>query len=425
MRPTNRIAWFILIAAWTLTGWLSASTSVADESAKALDKAEQAANLIVKVTGENTCGSGIVFGRNDDFLFIATANHVVRMGASVIQNLRVEFKFWHGDVSAELLKECDKDLDLAVMRVNLRESDIPNDLLDKSVPLDGLYYVSELKWVKKLCAVGHPPGCDWYAPKIPCDVREIEGEKIRFDFNCAQGFSGGGVFDDSWRLVGMVRRFNDPICEAVSFERIRATLEKWRFEVSLHPFEPVLPKEPKPPTAKVIPGIIAFAPYLNGELQFGGSINAEIFCPKISKFVSGLRPTFEIGTVSWKDDTTYYTLPGKEERTIEQNNDFYFVSAGLKKYFKSSQYLQPYVGGVIGYSKEIESDGVEDWFYNLVGGIEICSWKIKTAVEVRYVTYEVSEKKIQFNAFGDAGVSRESNRYGGISLGVLISVALW
>ena len=160
------------------------------------------------------------------------------MGMKEVENLKVRFKFLPGDpIKAKLLENCDRNLDLAVLRVNLQESEIPHDKLRNWVPFDKLGYVSDLQEGDKLYAIGHPPGGDWVSPKTPCIDFTIEGENIKFRYNCDQGYSGGAIFDDNWRLVGMIKDYISPYCRAVSFLRICDTLNAWNYNVSLRPVE--------------------------------------------------------------------------------------------------------------------------------------------------------------------------------------------
>ena len=84
--------------------------------------------------------------------------------------------------------------------------------------------------------MGHAQGKDWYVPlSIIPKVEKAIREKIIFDYDCYSGLSGGGLFDDQWDLVGMILRKDGPSCVAISFDRIRATLEiEWEeYEVNL------------------------------------------------------------------------------------------------------------------------------------------------------------------------------------------------
>lgn len=248
MRHRKRIVRLIVVMALACCLLLSTTPHVNAQSSQPVDKSELAKNLIVKITGDNVSGSGIVFGQLRDMLFIATANHVVRRGTKEAQNLRVAFNFWFEEIEVKLLGKFDKDLDLAVLLVKLEESDLSSDALSEFLPLTQLHYVPDVQAGSKVYPVGHPPGKDWFTPISPPQIYEVERENIRFDFQCDQGYSGGGIFNENWGLVGMVTRFNPPLCEAVSFDRIQEILKKWRFVVSLKPATSPLPALALTPT---------------------------------------------------------------------------------------------------------------------------------------------------------------------------------
>ena len=205
----------------------------ADSRAQVFSKAESAKNLIVKVTGENIQGSGIVFGQQGSVLFIATANHVVRPGRQDVEDLRVEFAFWPEALEAKLSGKFDRQLDLALLMVNLEESFLSETLLKEALPLSQEHYARDIGQNEKVYPIGHPPAQDWFVPPAAALVTAVEGEKIQFYFQCDQGYSGGGLFNERWDLVGMIRAFNPPLCQANSFHRLQATLKKWRAVVSL------------------------------------------------------------------------------------------------------------------------------------------------------------------------------------------------
>ena len=196
-------------------------------------EAELAKNLIVKVTGENIQGSGIVFGRQGSVLFIATANHVVRPGRQKVKDLRVEFAFWPEALEAKLSDKFDRQLDLALLLVNLEKSFLSDTLTQEALPLSQEHYARDIDQNDKVYPIGHPPAQDWFVPPAAALVTAVEGEKIQFYFQCDQGYSGGGLFNENWDLVGMIRAFNPPLCQANGFHRLQATLKKWRSVVNL------------------------------------------------------------------------------------------------------------------------------------------------------------------------------------------------
>jgi formylglycine-generating enzyme required for sulfatase activity len=232
MKKIHRVLQFLLVIGCILSGCLGLSVSSFAQGVQPGNNAELARRLIVKVNAENNFGAGIIFSVKGDFLFIATAYHVVQAGVK-----DVEFEFLRGvPVPAELINSYDK-LDLAVLRINVRESSLrnaPNTLL----PFDLLAAANELKRGDEVYPIGHPEGEDWDIPIEPAKIKKVIAEEIQFQPACFQGHSGGGLFNAQWQLVGMMTRTKGTACEAVSFARIRATLEDdWGLTVNRQPTE--------------------------------------------------------------------------------------------------------------------------------------------------------------------------------------------
>lgn len=246
MKNTVWIIWLLLFSILILSGEIIPTMPVNAEGSQSGDNIEFAQNLIVKISGDNVSGSGIVFGQMGEMLFIATANHVVRRGSNGAQGLRVGFKFWFEEIEATLLDKFDKDLDLAVLLVDLRNCNLDSQTLSPYLPLTQFNYTSDIQDDSNLYPIGHPPGANWYVPKPPPQLHSIEGTNIRFHFQCDQGYSGGGLFNEGGELLGMIVKFNPPVCEAVSFGKIKSRLEDWSFMVSLNPQETRNPPSPQP-----------------------------------------------------------------------------------------------------------------------------------------------------------------------------------
>lgn len=176
----------------------------------------------------------------------------------------------------------------------------------------------------------------------------------------------------------------------------------------------------------IITGVGLFFTYLDGEPQPTGLISAEILSPKTARLISRLAPTFEVGTVSWKKDDAYPTLPGQPSVSFEQENHFIFAGAGARKYFSLREDVHPYIGGILGYSWENEDKGARDWYANILGGVALYPFKkFKSALELRYVNYTISEKHVRFNPLGEADVTLENKRESGMSIGIIISRIFW
>lgn len=192
------------------------------------EKAEQAKNLIVIVKGKNKLGAGIIFNKRGEKLFIATANHLVERGVEWI-----EFRFLGGTKIPVNLLTSSKPLDLAILGIDLKEQLLRNRV-KTSLSFRQVGYSTALKSQDTVYPVGHPGGFNWYVPiSLPPKIYKIVEEEITIDYKSSPGHSGGGLFNDHWDLVGMLRKTGAFTSEALSFKRMLKSIESWNFEVSL------------------------------------------------------------------------------------------------------------------------------------------------------------------------------------------------
>ena len=64
------------------------------------------------IDGESHIGAGIIFSVEDDKIYIATANHVVRRGSSEAKSVKVKLRWKLGDsVPAEIAEGSSKFFD--------------------------------------------------------------------------------------------------------------------------------------------------------------------------------------------------------------------------------------------------------------------------------------------------------------------------
>jgi hypothetical protein len=243
----KRHIWLFFVGLLMWRGLIACTSVTTTESSNEADKSEFARNLIVEITGDNgQFGAGIIFGMTQDMVLIATANHVVRpTGMEAINNLKVLFNFWRlNPVKAQLSERYDKDLDLAIVYVNIRDSELSFETLKSKLPFAHIAYSDkQLVPGAEVYPLGHPDGELWYIPmtSIPKVLGTI-GNKIRLDYPCYRGQSGGGVFDKHWNLVGMILDTSGPKSEAVNFKSIREALVFWNLEVHLVPEGTTPPK---------------------------------------------------------------------------------------------------------------------------------------------------------------------------------------
>jgi hypothetical protein len=175
-------------------------------------------------------------------------------------------------------------------------------------------------------------------------------------------------------------------------------------------------------TTRMLFGAGLYSAYLKGEFRPQLMINGEILYPAISKWLTGLAPVLEVGMVWWDEEHTYTTLPGLPPKTIKETQDFYFVDAGLKKYFAVRDSVDVYLGAVAGYSWQTKNEGAKGLYGTIVGGLSLYPGKYKTSLEVRYGKYPASEKQVLFNPFGSATVSWKTTSIDAFSVGVVFQL---
>lgn len=194
---------------------------------------------VVKITaydsrGREMKGAGIVIGQGIDSLYILTAFHVVN-GAN-----RIEALFFQADSNTSpsqpiktygpflgrTIKMDSRDLDVGVLSVQCK----PTNPLRKRIPrlMKGNSY--QLKPQALVTCVGHPLNKAWQTPKEEvlalshnADFRKLEITKIAVHM----GNSGGPLFDDRLRLIGMMIGMDANSAIAVKIDPVLHLLKSW------------------------------------------------------------------------------------------------------------------------------------------------------------------------------------------------------
>jgi len=154
-------------------------------------------------------GAGWVVKREGDTLWIVTCRHNVidrldRPGTeptvqfySLLPTGQTRRKL----TTVELVQQ-DKSLDIAVLKVTGAPSDIKPLVMAEE---------SQVQFTGRVMAIGHPYNQDdsWVAPSG--DRASYNPQRTKFSFSApiATGHSGGPVFDESDRLIGMVAEISD------------------------------------------------------------------------------------------------------------------------------------------------------------------------------------------------------------------------
>ena len=204
---------------------------------------KEAGNLVVLITGKlgtnDVLGAGVIMGVNETGMYIATANHVVRRGKTAqtrtnATELKVSFnQFVTGEFEAELMDQFDEIEDLAILRIRTwRAQELP-----ERVDHAWLGKPTKIKQGHALYTIGHPGGQVWRKNHNPHRFRQRNGFQIDFEMGATivPGNSGGGLFDEYDSLVGIVIRKGTIDGHALSIDRVRELMRRWRFPVSLTP----------------------------------------------------------------------------------------------------------------------------------------------------------------------------------------------
>jgi len=179
-----------------------------------------------KVADVDIIGAGIIFGIDQDRIYVATANHVVRQGPQTsISGMKVLLKWLPGEwTEAKLLDDFDADLDLAVIAVPGARSLIQS----RRLSFDRL--AGDVKRTDQVFTVGYPGGQPWFVRVTPDIVAGTTSETITFETTYLQpGSSGGALVTSTWELVGMVKQDQPPNGVAVRMDRVVERLTQWGY----------------------------------------------------------------------------------------------------------------------------------------------------------------------------------------------------
>ncbi len=199
-------------------------------------QAEWTMQLIVMISARmesaQTFGAGIVFGREKDRLFIATANHVVRRGAAEASDIRIRLRSAPGKaLPAKLLQNVPGGLDLAVLEVE----DLASNGVDTcGIPLDRLPAKATVARGDTVYPVGNPNGVPWSLPVRPDAVASVNGDELTFQSSLiAIGHSGGALLNATGQLVGMIRADEPPYGVAIGIAKVLEILKASNYPVHL------------------------------------------------------------------------------------------------------------------------------------------------------------------------------------------------
>lgn len=148
---------------------------------------------------QNGAGSGIIIGKTDDVLYIATNYHVVN-GAD-----EINVGFVDGEVVKATVKGYDEDMDIAVCEVKFSDM---KDSTAKAVTIAEIGDSDKLTVGEPAIAFGNALGYGQsvtvgYISALNRMIQDSEGTYIQTDAAINPGNSGGALIDINGRVIGI------------------------------------------------------------------------------------------------------------------------------------------------------------------------------------------------------------------------------
>ena len=194
----------------------------------------QTLQLVVMLTAEfaeaSEFGSGIVFGRDKNRLFIMTAKHVVRRGAETAV-VHVKFKSAPDKSLVATLLGYDEPMDLAVLSV---EFSVKENVDPCVLNFARLGKIQALGRGAAVWLIGNPSRTEWVLSLKPDLVAQNAGREILFQSTfIKRGHSGGALLNENGHIVGMTTADEPPFGRALSIEVALEKAKQWASPVYL------------------------------------------------------------------------------------------------------------------------------------------------------------------------------------------------
>lgn len=198
---------------------------------------EKAADLVVMIEsvilGRVQHGAGIIYSIESDHYIIVTANHLVRTYGRNQLTANVVDVIFHAmpekRFQAEIMNYYSRELDIAVLRVS--KNVVPTEIGSK-VPFSFLRKGPSLTRGDAVYPIGYPQGYPWASPiEAGRFDRKIDGDICFQSAFVTKRYSGGGVFNHNWILIGMVvSATNAPIVKALAIDTLNGQMQTWGFQ---------------------------------------------------------------------------------------------------------------------------------------------------------------------------------------------------
>ena len=206
------------------------------QDASAADASRETEQIVVMIRctldGEPSIGAGILVGSANDRLYVVTANHVVRRGATEATDIRVELRGLPGEpVAAALTTRFDATQDVAVLSIaGVRAKGIDVAQL----PFDRLGDPSALARGDGVRALGYPQGRPWGASVAASPLASVSDSLLVFETSqVVPGNSGGALLDARGQIVGLVLNVLPPEATARNITQVNTMVREWGFPLAL------------------------------------------------------------------------------------------------------------------------------------------------------------------------------------------------
>ena len=186
---------------------------------------------IVMLRSDGAYGAGIIVGYDDKLVYVATAAHIADLTKEPFPKVTVKFEDLaparQGQFSPE--HEARDAGDLAIVTV-ARDPDINKFLDDLDFAL--LSPVALGPADSPVTSVGYNGGAEWSNGTNETLLPTTDGY-LRFQSDVNGGQSGGGLFNESWELIGMPLDVGDNGVYARPIAQLLEDLRKWGVPIRL------------------------------------------------------------------------------------------------------------------------------------------------------------------------------------------------
>jgi hypothetical protein len=278
---------------------LAADRAVSAGSAEHVPDA--AKQLVVHVIGyfdessAEQLGAGIIFGATDERIYIVTADHVLRYRGQEAEEVRVAFLDRPRELVAAERDRAHTQLDLAVISV-------PREWVgafeEGGPEFDRLGDVGALKTGDRVTPMGCPNGECWVPPATPDRVFAKGRFSLSFEsVSITTGYSGGGLFNEWWEIVGMITAREGQIAraDAIPVNTLVETVAGWDYPVDLS--QPAVPRGGYRRSIDVL-ALSAGSGTSDGRFPSGRGTYSQMITPTLGWHAGALRLTPENLTLS-------------------------------------------------------------------------------------------------------------------------------